>query len=187
MALALIQNPDQLFPENVLSEFEKQEKWRVAHTKSRREKALARFLYKEGIGYYLPMFYRRQPNKSRVRFSLAPVFNGYLFFKATDLQRYQALKSNHIANVIEVKDQAKFVCELQQIRRVISQDIPLFPFDFLNQGQEVVVRKGPLKGIQGKIVKKKSQYRLVLKVSYIDQAVALDIDAALVEPVQWNL
>lgn len=70
--------------------------WHVARVKSRREKALANYLFKQAIGYYLPLVKKRQASKKRVRYSLAPVFPGCLFMHADTTGRYNALRTNHI-------------------------------------------------------------------------------------------
>ncbi|MBA2881491.1 hypothetical protein HNR65_001818 [Desulfosalsimonas propionicica] len=59
--------------------------------KIRREKALAGYLADRGIGYFLPMVRRRQSSAKRERYSLLPLFSGYLFFKADDPGRYRVL------------------------------------------------------------------------------------------------
>ncbi len=184
MTLSPEQNPIQIYPEDLLNQEDADRQWRIAHTKSRREKALANFLLKNNIAYYAPMLKTRQPNKKRVRYSFKPVFSGYIFFKATLHERYTALRSNQIANVIDVRNEYKLLQELMQIQKAISLDAPLYPYEYLEEGQEVIVKKGPFKGIQGIVVKKKGNYRLLLKVSSIFQSVAMDIDADNVEPLE---
>lgn len=183
MTLAPEQNPVQIFPEDILTNEDPERQWRIAHTKSRREKALANFLFKHNIAYYVPMLKIRQPNKNRVRYSYKPVFSGYIFFKATINERYLAISSNQIANVIDVRDEFKLCRELEQIKNAISLEAPLYPYECLQEGEEVIIKKGPFKGIQGIVVKKKNNYKLLLKVSSIFQSLAMDIDANQVEPL----
>ena len=182
MTTALEQNPAQLFPEDILNQ-KSPGQWRIARTKSRREKALAEFLASHEVGYYLPMVKTRQRDRKRVRYSLIPIFSGYIFFKSSDLQRYQAFKSNHISRIIDVKDEDQLLSDLQKVQKAISLNAPLYPYDFVRQGDMVVIKKGPFKGLQGVIQRKNSHCRLVLNVNYLLQAVALDIEAHMVEPM----
>lgn len=181
MALPLEQNPEQLYPENILDINPNGNSWWLAHTKSRREKALAQFLMKKNIGYYLPMLKKRQPNKNRINYSLTPLFSGYLFLKGSLEDRYSTYTSNHIARVIEVKNQLKLIEELRGIRKVLSSGVLVYPYDFLAEGQRVRIRSGPMQGVEGIIDRKKGNYRLVLKVETIVQAIALDLDVEMVE------
>jgi len=183
MALTLEQNPDPLFPANILDEPVNGTAWWVAHTKSRREKTLANFLSGKGIGYYLPLIKKRQAGSRRERYSYVPLFSGYMFMKGSSTDRYEAFTSNQVANVIAVKDQDRLLNELAQIKKALSTGGPVYPYDFLAQGQKVRVKTGPMKGIEGIIIEKKGQYRLALNVTTISQSFALDVEADMVEAV----
>ena len=182
MTISLSENPESCFPADILNRIQKEKFWRVAHTKSRREKALAHYLARAGIGYYLPMFIRQQSSNKRVRSSLIPVFNGYLFFQADDSERYKALQSNHIAQIIDAGDEKRLISELSQIEKALSGSTKVYPYDFISKGQWVRVIKGPLKGVEGRIVRKEGNYRLVLSVESIMQSISVSIEADQVEP-----
>jgi transcription antitermination factor NusG len=181
MTLTPEQNPASHYPENVLHNVFPDDCWWVAHTKSRREKTLAHVLASEEIGYFLPLCRRRQPNRQRERFSLVPMFPGYVFFKGNGEERYLAYRSNHIARIIRIQDRRRLLEELRQIETSMEAQVPVYPHAFLKKGQRVRVRYGPLKGLEGIISRKKAEYRLVLNVTFITQAVALDVDAEMVE------
>ena len=183
MTLNKQDNPDQLYPPDILQAEDFERTWRIARVKSRREKALARFLAGEGIGYHLPMVYKQQSAKRGKRYSLVPVFSGYLFFKASNWERYRAMCSDYIATILETGDQIRLIQELAQINRALSLETPVYPYHFLTEGQMVRVIKGPLKGTCGRVVSKGGRYRLVLSVTAILQAVTVEIDAGQVEPI----
>ncbi len=186
MTEALHHNPVSVFPRDLFERCEAETRervWRIAHTKSRREKKLAAFLIRQNIGYYLPLVLRRQPGQKRVRHSLVPVFSGYVFFKADDYERYQAMCSSQIARVIEVPDQAGLIRELKHIKTVIDVEAHVYPHEYLEQGQKVRVVSGPFKGVEGLIDRKKGGNRLVLQVSSLFEAVAVDVGADMVEPM----
>ncbi|MFP4226877.1 MAG: transcription termination/antitermination NusG family protein [Desulfobacterales bacterium] len=183
MTLADNQNPEPIFPANLLSQTDNTKPWRVAHTKSRREKALANYLAEAGIGYYLPMYQRRQPGGKRVRYSLMPLFSGYLFFQGDTFDRHYALRSNQIARVIEVRDPDRLVHELRNIRTVLVNELPVYPYNYIVEGDRVRVKNGPLKDVEGVIERKAKNYRLVILVEAISQSIVVNIDADMVEPL----
>ncbi|MDO9263935.1 MAG: transcription termination/antitermination NusG family protein [Desulfosalsimonadaceae bacterium] len=187
MTISLEQNPASIFPDDVLTDPHTGKSWCVAHVKSRREKALAHYFAGAAIGYYLPRYLRRQAGKSRARTSLIPVFPGYLFFRADDMDRHIALRSNHIARIIEVFDEQNLILELSQINKALSGnmagEIQVYPYDAVSEGQWVRVTHGPFKDVTGRIVRKDRIYRLTLSVETIRQAIVISIDANQVTPI----
>ena len=80
-------------------------------------------------------------------------------------------------------DEIKLIAELTQIEKALSGSTSVYPYDFITQGQRVKVLKGPLKDVEGLIVRKEKNYRLVLSVESIMQSISVSIDADLVAPV----
>jgi len=183
MTLAPDQNPDPIFPKNLLSDDYSFGNWHVARVKSRREKALANYLFKQSIAYYLPLVSKRQASKKRVRYSLAPVFPGYLFMRTDTTGRYNALRTNHISRVIEVRDPDTLMRELRMIHQALSADKPIYPVELIKTGQHVRVKSGPMKGIEGIVIRKDKKYRIVLTVTSIMQSISIEVDADTVEPI----
>jgi transcription antitermination factor NusG len=184
MTLSIHQNPESLFPKDILTSHANGKRWRVAHTKSRREKALAHYLAGARIGYYLPMVCRKQKSQGRERISYIPIFSGYVFLNADDFERHRALKSNHIARMIDVDDETRLVEELKQIAAVLAGGVKVYPYDFIRDGEWVRVKFGPLKDVVGMVVRKDRNYKLVLSVEMIMQSIAVTIDADQVEPLK---
>jgi transcription antitermination factor NusG len=182
MSNSLEENAQVCFPDDVLGTGSDAGVWWVAHTKSRRERALASLLVKERIGCFLPLWEKRYRSHSRHRLSTIPLFPGYVFFKGSRLDRYQALKTGHIANVLEVIDQDQLVGELLQIQVAMSLNASLDPFPFVREGTRVQIVEGPFTGLEGIIQRRKKVDRLILSVDIIHQAVALEIRADWVEP-----
>lgn len=183
MALSLDQNPPSIFPENLLSGDYSAGTWFVARVKSRREKALANYLFRQSIGYYLPLVKSRQASKKRMRYSLIPIFPGYVFMHTDTTGRYNALRTNHISNIIEVQDPDTLLRELQMIHQALSVDAPVYPVELLKTGQHVRIKSGPMKGVEGIVIRKDKKYRIVLTVTSIMQSVSLEVEADTVERV----
>ena len=183
MTLTPEQNPDPLFPEDLLEGDRPGETWWVAHTKSRREKALVQVLASAGAGYFLPLVRKRQPSRQRERYSLMPIFPGYLFFTGGPAQRTAAFATNHVVRILDVKDPEELRKELRQIHKALAADIPVYSALFLKEGQRVRIKTGPMEGLEGIIARKGREQRIVLTVSSINQAIAVNIEMDMVEPL----
>ena len=171
------------FPEDVFDLHGDERIWWVAHTKSRREKALTALLRREGIGYFLPLSEKHYRSNGRTRWSVVPLFSGYVFFRGARIERYTALQTGHIARVIEVNEQERLIRELRQIERVVLMGAVVEPFPFAKVGERVRITDGPFAGLEGVIEMRKGNGRLILSVDAINQAVALEIETDRVEPV----
>ena len=177
------ENPPITYPQGLaIPEFAGQ--WWVAHTKSRNEKALAQDLMAKDIPYFLPMTWNIRRHRERTFKSLLPVFTGYLFFCGKELERVEVLRTNRVASIIDVIDQAKLVTELGQIEQALRVGAPLLPHDYIRKGQWCRVTAGPLMGLEGIVVEMKKVTRLVLQIELLGQATYVEIDIQMIEPIE---
>jgi len=174
------ENPPISWPEEKsISDFAGQ--WWVAHTKSRNEKALAQDMIRKDISYFLPMSWKVRRQKGRTIRSLLPLFTGYLFFCGEENQRVEVLRTNRVANLIEVKDQQKLLGELIQVERALRTGTPLVPHKYIKAGQHCRVIGGPLADLRGIVLKTKAVTRLVLQIDMLGQAASVEIDTDMIE------
>ena len=116
-----------------------------------------------------------------------PLFNGYLFFRADQTARSEALKTGKIAQVLEVKNQEGLVAELSSLARVSAAKIELTLCGFVNSGQRVRIIDGPFKDLEGIAKKRKNSTRLILQIEAIFQAAAVEIVLDQAQPTWHNL
>ena len=179
------ENPPLTWPKDkTIREFSGQ--WWVAHTKSRNEKSLAHDLVVKEVGYFLPMAWKVRRIRGRTLRTLLPIFGGYLFFCGEEHQRIEVLRTNRVANLIEVKDQQRLVEELSQIEQALVAGADLSPHKYLKEGQKCRVIGGPLVGLIGIVVKAKNALRLVLQIDMLGQAASVEIDTDMIEVVDEN-
>ena len=175
-------NPPMTWPEGkTLREFAGH--WWVAHTKSRNEKSLANDLAGKGISYFPPMNWKVKKTRGRTIKSLLPIFGGYLFFCGDERQRVETLKTNRIANLIDVADQHRLVEELSQIEQAIVAGADLSPHDYIKVGQRCKVIGGALAGLAGIVVKTRNETRLVLQIDMLGQAASVEIGTDMIEAI----
>jgi transcription antitermination factor NusG len=77
--------------------------------------------------------------------------------------------------------------EIEAVRRVVGSGLHIEPHPFVKCGELVRVKAGPLVGLQGILVRKKSLYRLVLSVEMLGKSAAVEVDALLVEKLDGKL
>ena len=151
--------------------------WIAFYTLSRREKDLMRKLEAATVPFYSPLVKRRLRSPGgRTRLSYVPLFPGYVFSLVDDEQRRAALATNTIARCLPIGDPASFVADLRNIKRLIDSDQPLTPEARLEAGQPVRVRSGPLHGLEGMVVKRRSGQRLVVAVRFLNQGASIELE-----------
>jgi transcriptional antiterminator RfaH len=175
------------FPENLLTEptllATRPGRWWAVYTKAKGEKALARHLRGRAVPHYLPLHRHTWRNKGRTFTSYLPLFSGYVFLHGDDQARVAALESNLISRVLDVPNQERLVNDLRRVDRMLAADVPVERADALVPGQAVEIVAGPFQGLRGTLVRHGNQLRLVVAVSFLQQAVSAEVEAWMVEPV----
>lgn len=156
--------------------------WWVAHTKGRFEKAFARDLHARGIGFFLPLVEQKRFSGGRKRRVHAPLFPSYVFFAGDEDDRYQALATNRLCQVIKVIDQQAMVCELMALEKALASKKTITRYPHVAVGKRCRVRAGALKGVEGTVIQFDRATHLVLQVSMLGQGASLTIEPELLEP-----
>jgi hypothetical protein len=158
--------------------------WWVAHTKSRSEKAFCWDLHERKIGYFLPMIEKLSFSGGRKRRGMVPLFTSYVFFCGDDTQRYTALTTNRLCQVIPVVNRQLFLEELLDVEKALDSGMALDLHPHAEIGKRCRVTAGPLEGIEGIVIQRNSVTRLVLQVSILGKGSSLEINPDLLEPAE---
>jgi transcriptional antiterminator RfaH len=160
-------------------------RWWCLHTKPRQEKAAARQLRKLLIAHYLPQVVHesRTPGGRKTQ-SVIPLFPSYLFLYGDDRNRVDALKGNHLANVLEVADQHRMARDLRQIHQMLSSGLPVVPEPTYPVGTRIRILSGPLAGIEGTVVKRSKKDQFVAVVQFLGRGATVDLQDWQVEQIE---
>lgn len=158
--------------------------WWALYTLARREKDLARRLRAREVCHYAPLVKRRSRSPGgRVRQSYVPLFPNYVFLRGSDDERRQALTTGCVSRTLEIVDGAALVRDLAQIRRLIASEAPLLPESRLETGDPVRIRSGPLVGVEGVIIQRRGEERLLVAVEFLQQGASLLMEDFQVERI----
>jgi transcription antitermination factor NusG len=158
--------------------------WWVAHTRSRQEKALARYLLPLEIPFYVPQREKKARRSGRERVSYLPLFPGYVFFRGTAGERHATLRSGLLVGVLEVQDQGLLQGELAQLRMLQESGAELVPHDELHPGDFVQIMEGPFTGYSGVVLRGQARLRLVVSITMLRKTVAVEFDRAVLAPAR---
>jgi len=72
---------------------------------------------------------------------------------------------------------------MEVLRSGLSQRLPAKPHPFLTVGRSVRIRSGPLEGLEGILLRRKNNLRVVLSVALIQRSVVVDVDSTDLEQI----
>ena len=174
-----------LAPQGLDSTIGPDSNWWALYTRHQHEKVVADMLSAKGFEVFLPLYDSIRRWKDRQKLISLPLFPCYVFVRGGLHRRLQVVTTpgihmilSHGADVAVIPEE-----EIEAIRRTLEGPCRMEPHPFLRCGERVRVMRGSLQGIEGILVRKKNQFRLVLSVEMLAKSVAVEIDAADVEPV----
>lgn len=175
-----------LFPDTLLDETAcepSDRRWWVLYTKARQEKAISRDLLGFQIPFYLPLVGKTSVSRGRTISSHIPLFPGYVFLYGSEEERIRSLTTNRISRVLKVDDPAGLLHDLRQLRQLIASKAPLTVESRLVPGNRVRVRHGSLAGLEGIVLTRRAETRLLVSVNFIQKGASVEVDDFLLEPI----
>jgi transcription termination/antitermination protein NusG len=159
--------------------------WYAVRTRSNFEAKVRCILSEKRIEAYLPVFREIHRWKDRRKLIELPLFPGYVFARFADSRegRLSVLSSNGVVRILGAGEQIERIPEneIEGVRRLVENLATYQSHPLLHEGAWVRVKHGPLRDIEGVLVRIKSRTRLVVSISLLSQSVSTEIDAGDVE------
>lgn len=156
--------------------------WMVAHTRPRCEKRIEEFCHNRGFTCFLPQVSRAHRYGARRRVYRIPLFPGYVFVLADSAGSSLLRGNRHVANLLEVHDQATLVNQLNQVKLALDHEAPVELLPQFTTGMKVTVQDGPFKGVEGLVERVKNNTRIILNVDFIQQSIAVEVNTEWLIP-----
>lgn len=159
--------------------------WFAVYTTPRHEKRAAQHLELRGVEYFLPLYstQRKWKDGSRVTLDL-PVFPSYVFVRTTRRQRLQVLEISSVLWMVGSKREPTAVPDLciESLKEAVRLR-KIEPHPHLVVGERVRIKTGAMAGMEGTLVRKKNDLRVVLTLEMTHQSFAMEVQADNLEPV----
>jgi transcription antitermination factor NusG len=157
--------------------------WLAIHTRHQHESLVARSLAYKGLEVFLPQYTTVRKWSDRTRELSAPLFPGYVFLRGEPEHQLRILTTSGVLGVVGFAGVPAIIpeVEIEAVRQTLSRRVHIEPHPFLNCGDWVRVKDGPLEGLEGILVRKKTQFRLVLSVQLLQQSAAVEVDVWAIE------
>jgi transcription antitermination factor NusG len=158
--------------------------WFAAYTNSHHEKRVALHFAERRIESFLPLYSAAHRWKNRCEMNLdLPLFPNYVFVRIDPRDRVRVLE---VPGVVSLVGFGRVLAplpdlEIEALRSGVGQR-KIEPHPYLVIGERVRIKAGAMMGIEGVLVRKKNNFRVVLTLDAIMQSVAVEVDADDLEP-----
>ncbi len=161
--------------------------WYAIRTRSRHEKMVADQLDRMGVENFLPMLKRTRQWSDRVKEIEVPLFSGYTFVRVvlSSPDRLRVLQTHGVAGFVGINCAGTAIPENQidDIRTLLSSEIPFEEKPYLQVGQRVRIRGGALDGVEGILSAQNDDRSLVISLEPLQRSLSVRIQGYAVEPV----
>lgn len=163
----------------------RERQWYAVFTVPQNEKSAAKHLGLREVESFVPTYRSVRVWKNRQRVHLVlPLFPSYLFVRICHRERSKVLGTPGVLRIVGNNHEPLPVPEttIEFLRSDLWED-KFEPYRELVVGQKVRIWNGPMRGLQGVLVRKNNNLRFVLTIDLINQHAAVEIGAENLEPV----
>jgi transcription termination/antitermination protein NusG len=163
------------------------ENWYAVLTRARHEKAAAYRLSERGVTTFLPTVTEVHRWNDRKKTVELPLFSCYLFVKLMpgNEERQRVLRTDSVLGLVGTQGLGTPIPneQIDSIRTLVSEQLPCCSHPFLKTGQRVRIRGGALEGIEGILLSRNGDRRLIISVDAMQRSLAVQVEGYDVEPI----
>jgi transcription antitermination factor NusG len=161
--------------------------WYALQIRSRWEATTAGLLRRKGLETLLPTYVAKRKWSDRLKVVESPIFPGYVFCRFDVHNRLPILITPGVISVvgrgktpIAVDD-----AEMHSIQAAIRAGVAMEPWPYLEIGERVRIDGEVMDGMEGILTSFKGSQRVVISVTLLRRAVALEIDRSRIIPLTF--
>jgi transcription antitermination factor NusG len=158
-------------------------RWFVAHTRPRCEKKLVAYCGRQAIAATLPCYDSAHKYRGKTAVFRKPLFPSYVFLRLEPFRKPSVAQNEHVANLLDVFDQETFEQQLGNILAALEANVGVRLAPAIGEGSRVRIKSGPLQGVEGWVEQRYGLSTVLLRLDFINQAAAVQLEADQLEPV----
>lgn len=152
--------------------------WYAFRVKPRHEKTVALQLKEKQEECFLPVIRQERQWAKRLAHVDLPLIPGYIFCRSERFRFLPILTTPGVLGVIRAGNSPVPIPheEIRALERAIKASVQMEPCPFVELGQKVQIRTGPLAGINGMVTELRKAKQLVLSVNLLRRSVLVHVD-----------
>ncbi|MBN1598508.1 MAG: UpxY family transcription antiterminator [Bacteroidales bacterium] len=161
-------------------------RWYALYTKSRAEKKVAKELEEKGIAVYLPLQKTMKQWSDRRKTVYEPLFRSYVFVRVNNEDYIGALTVSGVVCYVTISGEKVHIPDYQidAVRTFLGELALNEELNYFEDGDEIEVVYGSLKGLRGKLVSSKDQQKLIVQIDALKQNITLIIPSYLIKRIK---
>jgi transcription termination/antitermination protein NusG len=155
--------------------------WYALQVRSRQESVVAGLLAHRGYEVFLPVYSSSRRMSDRVKIYETPLFPGYVFSRFALGERGRLIVTTPgVAHIVKFggRPAALHQDEINAIRTIVRSGLPALTCDLIEPGAKVFIESGPLAGIEGILLQRKSESQLVVSIPLLRRSLAVVVDTS---------
>jgi transcription antitermination factor NusG len=161
-------------------------RWYALSVKHQHERCAEIALGSKGFEALAPTYRARRQWSDRSKNLDLPLFSGYVFCRFDFDERIPVLDTPGVARIVGFGNGPAPVAdeEIAAIKIVVESRLPVRPWPHLKPGDRVRIEGGPLRGVEGILLKEKESLRLVLSVELLQRSIAVELEPESIVPLR---
>lgn len=137
--------------------------WYALYTKPKHEFKAAERIKAVEIEYYLPTITTIKQWSDRKKKIVEPLFRGYIFIKANETERFNALAVDGIINTVCFGGSPSRIpdWEIENLKKMMEIDSNVSVSEKIPIGSRIKVTEGPFTGIEGLVSEEENNERML--------------------------
>jgi len=158
-------------------------RWYALYTRANHERRVSLELGDRGVHHYLPCYESVRRWKDRRKLLKLPLFPGYVFVQIQLKDRLRALQAAGAVRLVGFNGGPTALPddEIAALREILGSGNKAEPFPYKSIGKRFCILRGPFAGLEGKLLRHRKKWRVVLSIDLIQRSVLVDMDAADLE------
>ncbi|HYY69341.1 MAG TPA: UpxY family transcription antiterminator [Terriglobales bacterium] len=150
--------------------------WYAVYVTTRHEKVVAAQLVRRSVESFLPLYRAVHYWKDRRTEVELPLFPSYIFVRISAAERLRVLQVPGVVHIVTFQGVPATVPdeEIEALRAALRLR-QAGPWPYPAVGRRVRITAGPLQGLEGVVVRQKSQTRIIVSVDFIQRSTWVEL------------
>jgi transcription antitermination factor NusG len=160
-------------------------RWFALTVRHQHERQTSVALGWKGLETLVPCYSVRRRWSDRIQEVETALFAGYVFCRFEPRDKLRVLNTPGVVRIVGFGGAPAPVddWEMAALRSAMESSLPLWPWPHLQAGDRVRVERGPLRGVEGTLLRPPEGLRLVIGVELLRRSIAVELEPDMIAPL----